>query len=528
MASQSIAINIGSSFNGEGMVKAAKSVSNLGQTVNRTAGGVQKMASSIGSLGGVMGQLPGKFGAVASGIGDVASSLTSGAGGIATFVAALASLGVAAGKAIFGPVREASREWAKYARQLREMEDGKGTHELYQKRIKKIEEERKRAAAERQKEEDKKNRADDAAYRASLDLLKSENALLRTERELAKLRESGKWDARIAAETDENEKNLLSKQKALALAKMDGANSVDDAKANLNEAWKSYRVLRRDSMSEGEYSAKEKAGSRRVEEAKARLALAQESAAQAVAQAEAALQEETAAKKKRTDDEYYRFELEKTEGKIMRVCNARRVEYAKYLAKFNKLIDEGVDEEAAFVQLQRELNKELSERAAAERAAAAKAREQEAAKPRLADVNDRLAKAEAQRGRAEKIRARVDAGIAKDQEVHGGISGNGYKYQRDKDGNLTRFDQFRRARRYADRAARDEASANRDGGEDRNARRARDIERNMRKGRNVSDRDKNFLRDWNDFKNQKPEEGDETVTKLEEIKALLEKTLEVK
>lgn len=522
MASQNIAINIGSSFNGEGMVKAAKSVSNLGQTVNRTAGGVQKMASGIGALGGVMGQLPGKFGAVASGIGDVASSLTSGAGGIATFVAALASLGVAAGKAIFGPVREASREWAKYARQLREMEDGKGTHELYQKRIKKIEEERKRAAAERQKEEDKKNRADDAAYRASLDLLKSENALLRTERELAKLRESGKWDARIAAETDENEKNLLSKQKALALAKMDGANSVDDAKANLNEAWKSYRVLRRDSMSEGEYSAKEKAGSRRVEEAKARLALAQESAAQAVAQAEAALQEETAAKKKRTDDEYYRFELEKTEGKIMRVCNARRVEYAKYLAKFNKLIDEGVDEEAAFVQLQRELNKELSERAAA-----AKAREQEAAKPRLADVNDRLAKAEAQRGRAEKIRARVDAGIAKDQEVHGGISGNGYKYQRDKDGNLTRFDQFRRARRYADRAARDEASANRDGGEERNARRARDIERNMRKGRSVSDRDKNFLRDWNDFKNQKPPE-DETVTKLEEIKALLEQTLEVK
>lgn len=480
MASQNIAINIGSSFNGEGMVKAAKSVNDLGQTVNRTAGGVQKMASGIGALGGVMGQLPGKFGAVASGIGDVASSLTSGAGGIATFVAALASLGVAAGKAIFGPVREASKEWAKYAQQLRNMEDGKGTQELYQKRFARLEEERKRAAAERQKEADKKNRADDAAYRASLDLLKSENALLQTERELAKLRESGKWDEKIAAATDEDEKNLISKQKALALAKMSGANSVQDAQANVKEAWKSYRVMRRDSLSEGEYKDKEKAGSRRVEEANARLAIAEESAAQAIAQAEREVRAATEA-------------LARSRAEAAENDRKRR-------------------EDAA------------SAAAAAER----KQGERDKAQGQLADVTKRLDRARGNRDRAAAVGAMVDAGIAKDQEVHNGISGNGYEYNRDKDGRLTRFDQFRRARRYADRAARDEASRNRDGGEDRNARRARDIERNMRKGRNVSDRDKNFLRDWKDFKNQKPEEGDETVEKLEEIKALLEKTLQVK
>nr|DAL90089.1 MAG TPA: hypothetical protein [Caudoviricetes sp.] len=484
MASQNIAINIGSSFNGEGMVKAAKSVNDLGQTVNRTAGGVQKMASGIGALGGVMGQLPGKFGAVASGIGDVASSLTTGAGGIATFVAALASLGVAAGKAIFGPVREASKEWAKYAQQLRNMEDGKGTQELYQKRFAKLAEERKRAAAERQKEADKKNRADDAAYRASLDLLKSENALLQTERELAKLRESGKWDEKIAAATDENEKNLISKQKALALAKMSGANSVADAQSNVKEAWKNYRVMRRDSLSEGEYKDREKAGSKRVEEANARLAIAEESAAQAIAQAEREVRAATEA-------------LARSRAEAAENDRRRR-------------------EDAASAERDRA--------AAAER----KQGERDKAQGQLADVNKRLGRARGQRDRAAAVGAMVDAGIAKDQEVHNGISGNGYQYNRDKDGRLTRFDQFRRARRYADRAARDEASANRDGGEDRNARRARDIERNMRKGRNVSDRDKNFLRDWNDFKNQKPEEGDETVTKLEEIKALLEKTLEVK
>lgn len=484
MASQNISINIGSSFNGEGMVKAAQSVNTLGQTVNRTAGGVQKMASGIGALGGVMGQMPGKFGAVASGIGDIATSLTSGAGGIATFVAALASLGVAAGKAIFGPVREASREWTKYARQLREMEDGKGTHELYEKRFAKMEEERKRAAAERQKEQDKKNRADDAAYRASLDLLKSENALLQTERELAKLRESGKWDERIAATTDENEKNLLSKQKALALTKMSGANSVADAQANVSEAWKSYRVMRRDSLSDAEYKDREKAGSKRVEEANARLALAEEGAAQAIAQAEREVKAATEA--------LARSRAEAAENDRKRRDDAARAERDRA--------------------------------AAAER----KQGERDKAQGQLADVNKRLGRARGQRDRAAAIGAMVDAGIATDQHVHGGISGNGYEYNRDKDGRLTRFDQFRRARRYADRAARDEASANRDGGEERNARRARDIEKNIRKGRNVSDRDKNFLRDWNDFKNQKPEEGDETVEKLEEIKALLEKTLEVK
>lgn len=483
MASQNISINIGSSFSGEGMVKAAKSVNDLGQTVNRTAGGVQKMASGIGALGGVMGQLPGKFGAVASGIGDVASSLTTGAGGIATFVAALASLGVAAGKAIFGPVREASREWTKYARQLREMEDGKGTHELYQKRFAAMEEERKRAAAERAREADKKNRADDAAARAALDLLKSENALLKTERELAKLRESGKWDEKIAAATDENEKNLISKQKALALAKLDGANSVADAKANVGEAWKNYRVLRRDSLSDAEYKDKEKAGSKRVEEANARLAIAEESAAQSIAQAEREVKAATEA--------LARSRAEAAENDRKRRDDAARAE---------------------------------RDRAAeAER----KQGERDKAQGQLADVNKRLGRARGQRDRAAAIGAMVDAGIATDQQVHSGISGGGYEYNRDKDGRLTRFDQFRRARRYADRAARDEASRNRDGGEERNARRARDIERNMRKGRNVSDRDKNFLKDWNDFKNQKPPE-DETITKLEEIKTLLEKTLEVK
>lgn len=482
MASQNISINIGSSFNGEGMVKAAKSVNTLGQTVNRTAGGVQKMASGIGALGGVMGQMPGKFGAVASGIGDIATSLTSGAGGIATFVAALASLGVAAGKAIFGPVREASREWTKYARQLREMEDGKGTHELYQKRFAKMEEERKRAAAERAREADKKNRADDAAARAALDLLKSENALLKTERELAKLRESGKWDERIAAETDEGQRNLLMKQKALALTKLDGANSVADAKANVSEAWKNYRVLRRDSLSDAEYKDKEKAGSRRVEEANARLAIAEETAAQSIAQAEREVKEATESIARS------RKEAAETERK-------RR------------------DEEA---------------RAERERAETEKKKQDErnAAQKELTDVTKKLNRVTAQRERAEATRARVDSRIEKDHGVSSEFDGSGYNYRRDKDGNLTRFDQFRRARRYADRAARDEASANRDGNAERNARRARNIERNIRKGRNVSDRDRDFLRDWKDFKNQKKPE-DETVRKLEEIKGLLEKTLEV-
>ena len=51
-------------------------------------------------------------------------------------------------------------------------------------------------------------------------------------------------------------------------------------------------------------------------------------------QAEAALEAENEAAKKRADDEYYRAELAKTEGRIMRVCNANGVEFSKYMALF--------------------------------------------------------------------------------------------------------------------------------------------------------------------------------------------------
>ena len=483
MAAQNISINIGSSFNGEGMVKAAKSVNTFGQTVNRTAGGVQKMASGIGALGGVLGQLPGKIGGVASGIGDLVSSLTMGAGGITTFVAACGALGVAIGKKVFEPIREASREWRKFHDSLVSMEDGKGTHEIYQKRFAKMDAERQKREAERQRAQEKKNRADDAAHRASVELLKSENALLKTERELAKLRESGKWDKRIVGEKDEGARNLLTKQKALALAKMDGANSVADATAARDEAWKSYRVERRDSLSDGEYNAKDKAGSRVVQAAEVRLAIAQETAAQSIAQAEREVKDATES-------------LERSRAEAVEKERKR------------------LDDEARAEKERRDAQRKKDD-------------ERNAAQKELADVTKKLTRATAQRERAEKTRERVDSGIAKDQQVHGGISGGGYTYNRDKDGNITRFDQFRRSRRYADRAARDEASANRDGNAERNARRARDIEKNIRKGRNVSDRDRNFLRDWNDFKNQKAPE-DETVKKLDEIKQMLEKTLELK
>lgn len=483
MAAQNISINIGSSFNGEGMVNAAKSVQSLGATVNRTGGAVQKMASGIGALGGVMGQMPGKIGGVASGIGDLVSSLTMGAGGIATFVAAMGALGVALGKAIFDPIRKADDEWRKWYHNLLAMEDGRGTHELYQKRFAKMEEERKKQEAERQRAREKRNRAEDAAHRATLDLLKSENALLKTERELAKLRESGKWDERISGEKDEGQRNLLMKRKQLALAKTEGANSVADAQASLKEAWKSYRVMRRDSLSDQEYKDRTMAGTRKVQEAEARLALVQEGAAQSVAQAEREVKEAT--------ESLERSRREAAEKERRRIDDEARAE---------------------------------RERTEAEKK---KQDERNAAQKELIDVTQKLNRATAQRERAERTRERVDSGIAKDQTVHGGISGNGYSYNRDREGNLTRFDQFRRARRYADRAARDEASANRDGNAERNARRARDIERNLRRGRSVSDRDRSFLRDWNDFKNQrKPEE--ETVRKLEEIKQMLEKTLEVK
>ena len=275
---------------------------------------------------------------------------------------------------------------------------------------------------------------------------------------------------------------MLQAQKRLALAKTDGGNQIADAQRGVEEAMRSHHLLRRDTLSEREYNTRREVLTKRIDQANARLAIVTESVAQQIAQAEREVADATES-------------LERSRREAAESARKRK------------------DDE---------------ERAVRERLESEKRKQDERAKAQteLADVTKKLNRATAQRERAERTRERVDSGTAKDQQVHGGISGGGYSYNRDRDGNITRFDQFRRSRRYADRAARDQASNDRDGNASRNARRARDIEEQMRKGRNVSKRDRDFLRDWQDFRNQKAPNED-VIKKLDEIKTALQQTLEV-
>ena len=103
----------------------------------------------------------------------------------------------------------------------------------------------------------------------------------------------------------------------------------------------------------------------------------------------------------------------------------------------------------------------------------------------------------------EKSRERVQFGMDYDNSVHGGISGRGYRYSTDENGNLNRFDQFRRAQRYARNAANGGGGGGGDGDNtyNANAQRAIRLQARENSGKKLSKQDRQWLDDWEAFNN---------------------------
>lgn len=82
MASQNIKINIGSSFNSEGMDRAAGAVGNLSRNIGKTAGAISRLGGSFESMGGAAGKAIGNvsnlLGAIATGgwVGAITAGIT--------------------------------------------------------------------------------------------------------------------------------------------------------------------------------------------------------------------------------------------------------------------------------------------------------------------------------------------------------------------------------------------------------------------------------------------------------------------
>ena len=83
MADQKVNINIGSSYNGEGMNKALGAVDTLSKTAGKAAGAVGRLGSAFGGIGGEVGKAVGAvtslFSALATGglIGGAIVAITS-------------------------------------------------------------------------------------------------------------------------------------------------------------------------------------------------------------------------------------------------------------------------------------------------------------------------------------------------------------------------------------------------------------------------------------------------------------------
>ena len=120
------------------------------------------------------------------------------------------------------------------------------------------------------------------------------------------------------------------------------------------------------------------------------------------------------------------------------------------------------------------------------------------------------------------INAGLSTGMATDQAVHRGISGQGYTYQVGANGTPDNFIDFQRAQRYGERAERNAANA-----AARNDSSARKYDRLLDDaiaGKKISDRDQKFMDDYESFMDSQRTES-EWQQAIDDLKGAQKKTL---
>lgn len=473
-ASQNVRIDVGTSFNGAGLAKAAAGVDQFGKVVKKSSGAIQNIAANVDAMSGAFGKLPGKVGAVVGGIGDFAGVLGTGTMGIGAFVAACGVMGVKLGEVVFGPIREANREFIKWHRNLEDIP--KRTHELYDRWRKKWADADRKVDEERRKRQEEEQRRRDQTLKSEAKLLEVKQKIAATERSTGIASLEGEWDSAIAAERDPSERRRLQAQKEKAITEQLGKSRLQAAQDEMDMADRTVGLISRDKgESDQSWNARWKAEELKLELAQAKYAETLEQVTQAnarAAEALAAVEEEL--------DEQRRADAQE---------NARRQ---------REIVEEGKRIDA---------REELSRR--------------------IDMVDRQILEAKRRAAESEEVRRGVARGMAADQEAHSGISGGGYHYSTAEDGSIRRFDQFRRARRYAERAARDAASGEIGDNEfNANQERAIRLQGRLNSGKRLSKQDQKWLDDWNDFNKQQGSPKD-VCDKLDEVKQTLLETLKV-
>ena len=503
MADQNIRINVGTSFKGEGLVKAERGVRSLGQATSKVGNGLKIAQSELVKMDGTLGK-------VAQSIGGVSN--------------AFASMGIAGAViAGFQVAMDAYFTWQK--KKLDAMvERAKKAQTEVEKALKNIIKTTREHMSLMNDHTDKALKNADAVTKQAEAYAKLSGAIDKTtqaQQSMAgaqtrldnfnKNKGFSGWDRKFAESDDRvNEArtgidnairnggdmkssafnkvlNLQQRQEADNIALQQASIALSFAKDKLDRA----KVIKSQDISEikGEYKT------------------AQQNYKKAMDNLEKTIQDLTVAKEEKNATDIKADEM---------VINAKR-ELAEALDARAKAQEEYERQERS-VQRQSDIIRGIVEEG--------KLRD------RILAIDKKIEQAKRNILNGERSRERAQFGMDYDNSVHGGISGRGYRYSTDENGNINRFDQFRRAQRYARNAANGGGGGGGGGRGDgdntynANAQKAIRLQARENSGKKLSKQDRQWLDDWEAF-NEQNRVAEDQLSELKEIKQKLIDSLNI-
>lgn len=478
MAEEKIRFAIDSTFAGEGFTKATKATEKASKDVTGLGLSLSSLAQQFGLLDGPIGKFVN--GAVSAGraISGLAKSSTALKAALSPIGLAIAGVTAAVGGAVasFKMIHDRMRENEEAAKtNVTSFEQLMGAYNRLQKSI----EGARRIALEKEyapriEQAKAEAKAVDEVAKAYAALAAAESAVNSAKGDLKIAQLTNEFNDKLRKAADELEKGVIVAQRELALAQARGAQAVD------------------------------KAADAAEEQRQTLISLNQKIAAQT-----ALVENLTAAGK----------DAEKEQTSLNSLLNARQVQEKKVeaadlaleTARLKAAEDEAA-QSAALKQLEKATNDEREARKEAAQAVReeldARAAMEPALKTELADKQSEAAatqkRIETYEDYAKQVAAAVEqmkddikTGVAKDLEVHQGISGGGYDYSLGADGTPDNFIDWQRARRYGERADRDaERTARRNDSADR---RYSDLADKMGRGGKLSDSERAFMDDYEQY-----------------------------
>lgn len=443
-----IRFKLNSDYDGKGFQQVNADISKTSKNVARTAGGVEK-------LGHAASMLPGKFGEIAAsgtGVANVFKNLLQGIGNLGPIGLAAAAVG-----SLFAGIKIGMDRAEKRAKEAKE-------------RIARHAEAMKVAIASRLNW--LRNKMDD-----DFDAMKEgvNGAISAFDKLIGRINKVNSAKAEVKVAEAQNRAALRSANKSAQLLGIanDDDRAVLEAQLNLQEALDERTEI------EKQNAENEKQAARTLKQAQERRSVLEQNIA-VIKQAVAKAEEDAAAAAKTGTKEMKPFydRVKKTKDELAKAEEALVEQDTSIAIAQENMKAAAIKNESALIANEQkilDLNASMDRlRAAQEKAAQAEERNakitslkneklktQANAEKQVADIEKQIEQSKNRIKDIQKAQDRTRAGMAKDREKHQGISGRGFNYETDENGNVADLAGWDRAQRYAARADRDAQRANR-------------------------------------------------------------------